>query len=110
MQRAHEQTGIWPVEGLTVCALAQRVKPPEHQARKAINREPGHRTFARCSNNARIGAARARLRTPEASERTMPRIAFEVGFASPGRFNRAFREDAALSPTDDRKQAIDARV
>lgn len=99
------QAGVWQVEGLTVAALAQRVKAPEHQVRKAINQGLGHRNFASFINSARIDAAKAKLRAPDAAEVTILEIAYDVGFASLGPFNRAFREATGLSPTDFRKQA-----
>lgn len=105
---AEMKGGIWQVEGLTVGALAQRVKAPEHQVRRAINQELGHRNFASFINAARIEAAKTRLSAPEAADRSIQEIAYDVGFASLGPFNRAFREATGLSPTDYRKQALTA--
>lgn len=104
--QAEMQAGVWQVEGLTVGALAQRVKAPEHQVRRAINQELGHRNFASFINAARIEAARARLADPEAEPQSIQEIAYDVGFASLGPFNRAFREATGLSPSDYRKQAL----
>ncbi len=98
------QAGVWQVEGLTVSALAQRVKAPEHQVRKAINQELGHRNFASFINSARIDAAKAKLRAPDAAGQTILEIAYDVGFSSLGPFNRAFREATGLSPSDYRRQ------
>lgn len=100
------QAGVWQVEGLTVGTLAQRVKAPEHQVRRAINQVLGHRNFAAFINSARIDAAKARLLSPDAPGLTVLEIAYDVGFASLGPFNRAFREATGLSPTDFRKQAL----
>ena len=100
------QSGVWQVEGLTVGALAQRVKAPEHQVRRAINQELGHRNFASFINAARIEAARARLADPEAEPQSIQEIAYDVGFASLRPLNRAFREATGLSPSDYRKQAL----
>lgn len=107
--QAEMTEGVWQVEGLTVGALAQRVKAPEHQVRRAINQELGHRNFASFINAARIDAARARLVAPDAAEQSIQEIAYDVGFASLGPFNRAFREATGLSPTDFRKQANGAK-
>ncbi len=116
VQRSNEQTaliariqaemsaGVWLVEGLTVAALAQRVKAPEHQVRRAINQVLGHRNFASFINSARIDAAKAKLRVPEASEVTILEIAYDVRFSSLGPFNRAFGDMTGLSPTDFRRQ------
>jgi AraC-like DNA-binding protein len=115
VQRAQEQSvlirriqsemqgGVWQVEGLTVSALALRVKAPEHQVRRAINQELGHRNFASFINAARIDAAKARLSAPDAADQSIQEIAYDVGFASLGPFNRAFRDATGLSPSDYRK-------
>lgn len=117
LQRAQEQSvlirriqsemqgGVWQVEGLTVSALALRVKAPEHQVRRAINQELGHRNFASFINAARIDAAKARLSAPDAADQSIQEIAYDVGFASLGPFNRAFRDATGLSPSDFRKLA-----
>ncbi len=119
-QRSHEYTalitritaemaaGIWQTEGLTVGGRAQRVKAPEHQVRRAINQVLGHRNFAAFINSASIDAAKAKLSAPEGQESTILEIAYDVGFASLGPFNRAFRDATGLSPTDFRKKAIGA--
>jgi len=100
------EAGVWQTEGLSVGALAQKVGAPEHQVRKAINQGLGHRNFASFINRARIDAAKERLGTGGAAETTILEIAYDVGFASLGPFNRAFREATGLSPTDFRKQSL----
>jgi len=105
IQKAMDE-GIWQTEGLTVGGLAQHVKAPEHQVRKAINQVLGHRNFANFINRARIDAAKARLSDLEMTENTILEIAYYVGFSSLGPFNRAFRENTGLSPTDFRKQIL----
>lgn len=102
------QAGVWQLEGLTVGALAQRVKAPEHQVRRAINQVLGHRNFASFINSARIEAAKAKLADPENTGLTILEIAYEVGFASLGPFNRAFRDATGQAPTDYRKSALEA--
>lgn len=100
------EEGVWRVEGLTVGGLAQQVKAPEHQVRKAINQVLGHRNFASFINGARIDAAIARLADEDAMDTTVLEIAYDVGFSSLGPFNRAFRDATGQSPTDYRKVAL----
>lgn len=100
------KAGVWQIEGLTVSALALRVKAPEHQVRRAINQVLGHRNFASFINSARIDAAKDRLSAPESTEQTILEIAYDVGFASLGPFNRAFRDATGLSPSDYRRQSL----
>lgn len=100
--------GIWQVEGLTVAGLAQKVGAPEHQVRKAINQQLGHRNFASFINQSRIEAAKTRLSDPEQFNATVLEIAYDVGFSSPGPFNRAFRDVTGRSPTEYRKEKLAA--
>lgn len=97
--------GIWREEGLTIGALATRLSVPEHRLRRAINQGLGHRNFSSFINAARIDAARAMLSDPAQSGTTILEIAYHVGFASLGPFNRAFRAETGMSPTEYRREA-----
>lgn len=102
--------GIWRREGLTVAQMAGELDLPEHKLRQVINQELGQRNFSGFVNTARIDAARASLTDPAQSRRTVLEIAYEVGFASLGPFNRAFKEQTGLTPTAYRAKARDTRV
>lgn len=95
--------GIWREEGLTIGALARHLCVPEHRVRRAINGGLGHRNFSSFINSARIEAAKAMLRDPQKSHTTVLEIAYAVGFASLGPFNRAFRAETGQSPTEFRR-------
>ena len=97
--------GVWREEGLSIGALAQRLNVPEHRLRRAINQGLGHRNFSSFINAARIEAAKAELRDPIKANRTVLEIAYTVGFASLGPFNRAFRAETGQSPTEYRRDA-----
>lgn len=99
--------GIWREEGLTIGALAAQLNVPEHRVRRAINTGLGHRNFSSFINAARIEAAKAQLADPEALGSTVLEIAYDVGFASLGPFNRAFRAETGQSPTEYRRSAAD---
>lgn len=98
--------GIWREEGLTIGALATRLNVPEHRLRRAINTGLGHRNFSAFINRARIHAAMAQLQDPEQADTTVLEIAYDVGFASLGPFNRAFRAETGQSPTEFRRTAF----
>ncbi|MEM9605135.1 MAG: AraC family transcriptional regulator [Pseudomonadota bacterium] len=98
--------GAWRQEGLTVAQLAAQLDTQEHRVRAAINQGMGHRHFAAYINGFRIDAAEAMLRDPALAERTVLSIAFEVGFASLGPFNRAFRARTGQTPTAFRKSRL----
>lgn len=96
--------GIWQREGLTIGAFASELGVPEHQLRAAINGEMGHRNFSTYINSARIKAAQRMLDNPAQARVTILEIAHEVGFASLGPFNKAFRAQTGTSPRDYRRQ------
>lgn len=100
--------GIWREEGLTIGALATRLSVPEHRLRRAINQGLGHRNFSSFINRARIKAACETLRDPDHMHSTILEIAYDVGFSSLGPFNRAFRAELGLSPTEYRRTAQSA--
>ena len=99
------ENGIWREEGLTIGALAARLSVPEHRLRRAINTGLGHRNFSSFINSARIDAARQMLGDPHGAGTTVLEIAYGVGFASLGPFNRAFRAETGMSPTEYRRHA-----
>jgi AraC-like DNA-binding protein len=98
--------GIWREEGLTIGALAARLAVPEHRVRRAINQGLGHRNFSSFVNRARIKAAQEALSDPDQMGRTVLEIAYDVGFASLGPFNRAFRAETGQSPSEFRRTCL----
>lgn len=98
--------GIWQEEGLTIGALAQHLTVPEHRVRRAINNGLGHRNFSTFINRARINAAKAQLSDPAQCSTTVLEVAYNVGFASLGPFNRAFRAETGQSLTEFRRDAF----
>ncbi|MEO0344412.1 MAG: AraC family transcriptional regulator [Pseudomonadota bacterium] len=104
----HMQDGVWAEEGLTISSLADRVGAPEYLVRRTINQRMGFRNFPTFVNSYRIKAAQELLSNPEMSRKSVLEIAYEVGFASLGPFNKAFRDFAAITPTEFRKQTFEA--
>jgi AraC-like DNA-binding protein len=97
---------IWRREGLTIGALADAVGAPEHRLRKLINDRLGHRNFAAFINARRIEAAKRALADRSAGRATVASIAYALGFASLGPFNRAFKDETGLTPSQWRSQAL----
>jgi AraC-like DNA-binding protein len=93
-------------EGLTIAALALRLKVPEHRLRKLINQHLGYRNFSAYLNSWRIGEARAALSDPAQREVPVSTIALDAGFASLGPFNRAFKAETGQTPSEFRKKAL----
>jgi AraC-like DNA-binding protein len=94
---------IWREEGLTIGALAGKLAVPEHRLRRAINQGLGYRNFSSFINRARIEAACTTLIDPAQINVSVLEIAYDVGFASVGPFNRAFRAEVGHSPTEYRR-------
>jgi AraC-like DNA-binding protein len=99
-ERAYRQ------EGLTSGMLAGRLGLPEYRLRKLINEGLGHRNFNAFLNRYRIEEAKAALADPGQKEVTVLTIAMDAGFQSIGPFNRAFKADTGLTPTEFRLAAL----
>ncbi len=96
----------WRREGLTIGALAEEVGVPEHRLRRLINDQLGHRNFVAFVNAYRIAAAKQRLSNPADARTPVSAIAFDLGFASLGPFNRAFKEATGQTPSEWRKSQL----
>ena len=98
----------WRREGLTIGDLAEALETPEHRLRRLINNRLGHRNFAEFLNASRIAAAQRRLADPVEASTTVAAIAFDLGYGSLGPFNRAFRAATGSTPTEWRRDALQA--
>ena len=98
---------VWKEEGLTIASLALRASIPETQLRRLINDCLGYRNFPSYVNAHRIAAAKNRLADPSEARVSISTIAYDIGFASLGPFNRAFKEEAGVSPSEWRRKSLD---
>lgn len=96
----------WRREGLTIGALAAELGTPEHRLRRIINDGLGHRNFADFLNGRRIEAAKAALADPAQARTSVSAIAFDLGYASLGPFNRAFRQATGTTPSAWRERTL----
>jgi len=108
LDRAMNEAEVWRGEDLSIGTLAALVGAPEHRLRKLINGVLGHRNFADYVNGRRIEAAKQALGDPELALKPVSTIAYELGFASLGPFNRAFRAATGATPTAWRQTAAAA--
>ena len=97
------QAEAWRREGLAIGDLATEVGVPEHRLRRLINDHLGFRNFAAFVNARRIAAARTILGDPAQARVSVAAIAFDLGFGSLGPFNRAFKEETGVTPTQYRR-------
>jgi AraC-like DNA-binding protein len=92
-------------EGLTIGLMAVRLGMPEYRLRALINDGLGHRNFNAFLNRYRIDEAKAALADPGQVEVPVLTIALDAGFQSLTPFNRAFKADTGLTPTEFRRRA-----
>jgi AraC-like DNA-binding protein len=97
---------VYRQEGLTIGMLAAKLDLPEYRLRQVINEGLGYRNFNAFLNRYRLDEAKAWL--SDASQRDVPvlTLALDAGFQSIGPFNRAFKADTGLTPTEFRRGAI----
>lgn len=96
---------LWRQEGLTLAALATRLRTPEYKLRNVINARLGHRNFAQFVNGFRVDAAKGLLADPQ-NGLNVAQVAYEVGFSSLAPFNRAFKEATGIAPTRWRREML----
>ncbi len=97
VDRAHRQ------EGLTIGGLAEKLGVPEYRLRRLINQALGYRNFNSFLNDHRIAEVKAALLDPAQVEVPVLTLALDAGFSSLGPFNRAFKADTGLTPSQFRR-------
>jgi AraC-like DNA-binding protein len=97
---------IYRQEGLSISALAARLDLPEYRLRQLINERLGYRNFNAFLNRYRIDEAKAALSDPSQREVQVLTIAMDAGFQSIGPFNRAFKADTGMTPTEFRRHRL----
>jgi AraC-like DNA-binding protein len=108
LDRLMREDRLYREEGLSVSSLALKLKLPEHRLRRLINQQLGHRNFNAFVNRWRLAEAKATLADPAQLPTPISTIALDAGFGSLGPFNRAFKADTGLTPTEYRAQAAHA--
>lgn len=93
-------------EGLAIGTLAARLDVPEHRLRQAINEGLGYRNFNAFLNHYRIDDAKLALSDVAQREVPVLTIAMDAGFQSIGPFNRAFKAETGVTPTEFRREAL----
>ncbi len=105
LERAMTVDKAYRQDGLTIAQLAERLGLPEYRLRRLINQALGYRNFNSFLNFYRIADAKAALADPAQAEVPVLTIALDAGFSSLGPFNRAFKAETGLTPTEFRRQS-----
>jgi AraC-like DNA-binding protein len=106
LQNAMATQEVWKTEGLSIGTLANDLSVPEYRLRRLINERLGYKNFADYINSHRVAAAKTVLSDPERATLSVSQIAFDLGYASLGPFNRAFKQDTQVSPSEWRAQNL----
>lgn len=93
-------------EGLTIGVLAARLGLPEYRLRTLINSGLGYRNFNAFLNRYRLDEAKAALADPGQLDVPVLTVALDAGFQSLAPFNRAFKADTGLTPSEFRRRAM----
>ncbi len=103
LDRVMQHDRVYREEGLTIAVLARRLAVPEYRLRRAINQRLGHRNFNAFLNGQRLAEVKQALLDPARAQEPVLSLALEAGFQSLGPFNRAFKADTGLTPTEFRR-------
>jgi AraC-like DNA-binding protein len=98
--------GVYRQTGLTIRELADQLGHPEHRLRKLINGHLGYRNFSAFLNSYRLPEAKERLGDAKQVRIPVLTIALDLGYGSLGPFNRAFKADTGLTPTQYRQTTV----
>jgi AraC-like DNA-binding protein len=93
-------------ETLSIAGLALRVGVPEYRLRRLINQRLGHRNFSAYVGQWRLADALQALADPSQRDVPISTVALDAGFKSLGPFNRAFKLETGLTPTDFRAREL----
>jgi AraC-like DNA-binding protein len=103
LERAMTVDRTYRQDGLTIAQLAGKLGLPEYRLRRLINQALGYRNFNAFLNFYRIADARAALADPTQADVPVLTIALDAGFSSLGPFNRAFKAETGLTPSEYRR-------
>ena len=96
---------MFRTQGLSITALAARLRVPEHRLRQLLNYGLGHRNFNAYIGQWRIAEAKEALRDPDQLLVPISTIAIDCGFHSLAPFNRAFRGETGMTPSEYRAES-----
>ena len=103
LRRLMEHDRAYREEGLSIGGLAGKLGIPEHGLRRLINRRLGYRNFNAFLNRYRLDDVVAALADPAQEAVPILTIALDAGFQSLGPFNRAFKAQAGMTPSEFRR-------
>jgi len=106
LRQAMHQDRLHRSDDLTLSALAAQLEVPEYRLRRHINQRLGFRNFNAFVNSHRLADAQRWLADPTMQDTPILTLALDAGFGSIGPFNRAFKAETGLTPSEFRSQAL----
>lgn len=100
---AMEESRAYAQEGLTIDGLANSLDCQGHQLRQVINGELGQRNFNTFVNSYRVAEVARRITQDQYRDTPLLTLALDAGFRSLAPFNRSFREQFGVTPSDYRR-------
>lgn len=94
-----ETEPVYTDPDLSVSRLAQLVGEPKHRISQGITSELGFANFNQMINHHRAQMAAKLLASPEQDHLPILTIALDCGFSSMGPFNRVFKEEFGMTPS-----------
>lgn len=104
VRRAFEHDHVYTDAELRVADLARRLGEPDYRVSRCISGALEFRNFNQMVNHYRIDAAKRMLESEACNDRSILEIALDAGFASIGPFNRAFKRQVGMTPSEFRKR------
>lgn len=100
------EAGTWREEGLTIQKLADILQVKEYRLRKTINTHLAYRNFNEFLNFYRVEEAKKLLSQTGKHELNIQEIAFQLGYTSLSPFNKAFKDNTGITPSEWRKNDV----
>jgi AraC-like DNA-binding protein len=106
LRRTMEIDKAYREESCGIAFLAARLGVPEYRLRRLINQRLGHRNFTTYVNGYRLAETTAALADPSQARVPIVTIALDAGFQSLGPFNRAFKAQTGMTPSEFRRARL----
>ena len=103
LNRLMDEEKLYREHGLSLTTLAERIQLKEHQLRKIIHESKGFKNFSEYVGSYRLNEIKQRLADPQENKLPILTIALEAGYKSINPFNRAFKQNFGMTPSEYRQ-------
>lgn len=103
LRRQMEEDRAYREAALNITTLAGRLGVPEYRLRRLINQRLGYRNFSAFLNSYRLADVTEALSDDSQAAVPILTIALDAGFQSVGPFNRAFKAETGMTPSEFRR-------